>query len=79
MKNKTVGMVLLCTAALCTTVDLAVHKLAIAFHAGMVYLGGKGGSFPQQPAISSAVLIIVALLAFLGVLFLFKYDQDSNG
>lgn len=76
MKNKTVGMILLCVAAICTTVDLAVNKLANAIHTGAVYLGGKGGTFPKVPIISTEVLLIVLLITVLGVIFLFRYERD---
>ena len=78
MKNKTIGMILLCMAGLCTTLDLAATKLSNAFITGMVYLGGKGGSLPKNPAIEGEVLIIVAVLTIMGGVFLFKLDDSSN-
>jgi hypothetical protein len=77
MKNKTIGTILLCVAALCTTVDLAVSKMTNAFHIGMVFLGGKGGSLPKEAVISTEVFNMVIILVITGMTFLFLYEKNT--
>lgn len=78
MNNKTIGVILLSMAGLCTIIDLAVDQISNAFISGMIYLGGKGGSMPKSPSLDEEALLIVIILATIGAYFLFKRTEPSQ-
>jgi hypothetical protein len=71
--NKRVGTVLLVTAAACFTFGMVGAKVAFAIEKGM-YDMRKGQGPIEPPDLGWAFGVSLAVLAVLGLLFLFRKD-----
>ena len=81
MGNRTIGAVFLVTSGVCCTLGVVGTKLAAALGLGMFHLAGHGGRMP--PGTDAAkpgwmLTAMVAVLAVLGVRFLFTRDDNPG-
>jgi hypothetical protein len=73
MGNKTVGAILLVTAAACLTFGMVGARLAFAIEKGM-YDFKKGQGPIEPPDLGWPFGLSLAILALLGLVFLFRKD-----